>query len=69
MHVVTRERPCCGILCGTGDLTEVFFCGIPVSLTPTSVQASLGLQQSLLALKDLEVRFRIDLDLGYRNFD
>lgn len=28
---------------------------ISVSLTPASVQASVGLQQSLLALKDLEV--------------
>lgn len=34
-----------------------------MSLTPASVQASLGLQQCLLALKDLEVR-GIDLDLG-----
>ena len=45
-----------------GDLTDVF--ALQVSLTPTSIQASLGLHQCLLALKDLEVGFEIDLDLG-----
>ena len=32
------------------------FGDITVSLTPASIQASIGLQQCLLALKDLEVR-------------
>ena len=58
MHVVTREHPHCGALCRMRVLTDhTFFGGVTVSLTPTSIQASLGLQQCLLALKDLEVRF------------
>jgi hypothetical protein len=55
MHVVTREDPYCGMSCKMRVLTDCF---ITVSLTPTSIQASLGLQQCLLALKDLEVRFQ-----------
>jgi len=40
-----------------------------VSLTPTSIQASLGLQQCLIALKDLEVRFGLISIWGVKVFD
>jgi hypothetical protein len=57
MHVVTRKYLYCRVLCGSGVLTINFFFGdTTVSLAPANVQASLGLQQCLVALKDLEVR-------------
>ena len=39
-----------------------------MSLTPTSVQASLGLQQCLVALKDLEVRVSARSRFGVSKF-